>query len=271
MKAANRTTARRVFLLTLSGALLSGCVTSRIENIRENTTGIAEGEGIVIMAKSYHLGNETEAKFINCVGSSVGRGSKGLHVIPNNEFVDALFPWFEPRTAPAEAKSLPTLMSRPGVAQKIKDKGVRYVVWLNGETEKVAGGGSMSCAAGPGGGGCFGFAWWQNDSNYEASVWDLDGLEDAGRSVPMSAELRFYLRSWFQSHSWHALRTKPVTRWPINYACSSFQTSKFRRSNLQLSDESLRSAHRCIYLSCVMALRREQTRAGRSLSQDSRH
>jgi hypothetical protein len=38
----------------------------------------------------------------------------------------------------------------------------------------------MSCAAGPGGGGCFGFAWWQNDAKYEASVWDLDGLEDVG-------------------------------------------------------------------------------------------
>jgi len=180
MKAANNQTTRRLLMLALSGALMSGCVTSRIENIRENTTGITEGEGIVIMAKSYHLGNETEAKFISCVGNSVGRGSKGLHVIPNTEFVDALYPWFEPRTAPAEAKGLPTLMSRPGVAQKIKDKGVRYVVWLDGETEKVAGGGSMSCAAGPGGGGCFGFAWWQNDSNYEASVWDLDGLENAG-------------------------------------------------------------------------------------------
>lgn len=170
----------RILVLAMSGWLLSGCVTSRIENVREGTTGINEGEGIVIMAKSYHLGNETEAKFINCVGNSIGRGSSGLRVIPNNEFVDALFPWFEPRTAPAETKGLPTLMSRPGVAQKIKDKGVRYVVWLDGDTDKVAGGGSMSCAAGPGGGGCFGFAWWQNDSNYEASVWDLSGLEDAG-------------------------------------------------------------------------------------------
>ena len=35
-------------------------------------------------------------------------------------------------------------------------------------------------AAGPGGGGCFGFAWWQNDAKYQASVWDLSGLEDAG-------------------------------------------------------------------------------------------
>jgi len=172
-------TLQSTIVCLVAGAALSGCVTQRVENIREGNTGLAEGEGIVIMAKSYHLGNETEAKFINCVGDSVGRGSQGLRVIPNHEFVDALFPWFEPRTAPAETKGLPTLMSRPGVAEKIREKGVRYVVWLDGDTDKVAGGGSMSCAAGPGGGGCFGFAWWQNDSNYQASVWDLTGLEDA--------------------------------------------------------------------------------------------
>lgn len=172
--------ARRVIVVAVTATLLGACVTSRVENIREGETGIQEGEGIVIMAKSYHLGNETEAKFISCVGDSIGRGRTGLRVIPYNEFVDALFPWFEPRTAPAETKGLPALMSRPGVAEMIKEKGVRYVVWLDGDTDKVAGGGSLSCAAGPGGGGCFGFAWWQNDANYEASVWDLDGLEDAG-------------------------------------------------------------------------------------------
>jgi len=180
MNQARKILLRRVSLLVIAAGLVSGCVTSRVENIRENTTGLGEGEGIVIMARSYHLGNETEAKFIRCVGNSIGRGSSGLRVVPNNEFVDALFPWFEPRTAPADTKGLPALMSRPGVAEKIKEKGIRYVVWLDGDTDKVAGGGSMSCAAGPGGGGCFGFAWWQNDSNYEADVWDLTGLEDAG-------------------------------------------------------------------------------------------
>jgi hypothetical protein len=170
----------RVAVVAMTGIVVGGCVTQRVENIRESNTGIQEGEGIVIMAKSYHLGNETEANFIDCVGDSVGRGRSGLRVIPNTEFVDALFPWFEPRTAPAETKGLPVLMSRPGVAERIREKGVRYIVWLDGDTDKVAGGGSMSCAAGPGGGGCFGFAWWQNDANYEASVWDLTGLEDAG-------------------------------------------------------------------------------------------
>ncbi len=170
----------RLPVLAVLGLPLAACVTSRIEDSRQGGTGIRDGEGIVIMAKSYHLGNETESDFIDCVGNAVGRGSSGLRVIPHQDFVDALFPWFEPRTAPADTKGLPTLMSRPGVRQAIREQGVRYVVWLDGETDRVAGGGSLSCAAGPGGGGCFGFAWWQNDANYEASVWDLSGLEDAG-------------------------------------------------------------------------------------------
>lgn len=170
----------RAVVAVVMGATLSACVTSRLEHIKEAKTGILEGESIVIMAKSYHLGNETEEKFIKCVGDSIGRGREGLRVIPNQEFVDALFPWFEPRTAPAETKGLPALMSRPGVAEIIKEKGVRYLIWLDGDTDKTAGGGSMSCAIGPGGGGCFGFAWWQNESEYEATVWDLDGLEDVG-------------------------------------------------------------------------------------------
>jgi hypothetical protein len=170
----------RIVVFAACAASITGCVTSRIENSRQGVTGIAEGESVVIMAKSYHLGNETEAKYIRCIEDALGRGSKSLNVIPHREFVDALFPWFEPRTAPAETKGLAKMMARPGVADKIKDMGVRYIIWLDGDTEKVAGGGSLSCAAGPGGGGCFGFAWWQNASDYDASIWDLNGLESAG-------------------------------------------------------------------------------------------
>lgn len=171
---------RRLAAGALLVALASGCVTSRVENSREGLTGIANHESVVILAKSYHLGNETEAKYINCVEDALARGSNGLSVIPHKDFVDSLFPWFEPRTAPSETKGLPQLMERPGVAESIRDQGVRYIIWLDGDTEKVAGGGSLSCAAGPGGGGCFGFAWWQNAADYNAAIWDLEGLESAG-------------------------------------------------------------------------------------------
>lgn len=159
---------------------LTGCVTSRVEDARVNTTGLNEGESVVIMAKSYHQGNKTESDYVDCLEKVLGRGSSGLRVIPNQKFIDSLFPWFEPRTAPAETKGLTKLMERPGVAEAVEEMGVRYIVWLDGDTERVAQGGSLSCAAGPGGGGCFGFAWWQNDADYEASIWDLDGFESAG-------------------------------------------------------------------------------------------
>ena len=171
---------QKLLLVVLPCILVGACTTARVEDVRITSTGIQEGEGVVIMARSYHLGNETETKFIDCVGDAISRGSSGLRVIPSDEFVDALFPWFEPRTAPSDTKGLPDLLKRPGVADTIARKGVRYVIWLDGDTERVAGGGSLSCAAGPGGGGCFGFAWWQNDSNYEAAVWDITALESAG-------------------------------------------------------------------------------------------
>ena len=167
-------------LITLASLSLAGCVTSHVEDDRENVTGLNAGESIVIMAKSYHQGNETEADYITCVEKALQSGSGGISVVPHQQFVDRLFPWFEPRTAPADTKGLPNLMQRPGVKQAVSDMGVRYIVWLDGDTERVAEGGSLSCAAGPGGGGCFGFAWWQNDADYEASVWDLDDYEAAG-------------------------------------------------------------------------------------------
>jgi hypothetical protein len=173
-------TSGTIAFTALFSLALSGCVTSRVEDARENVTGLNEGESVVILAKSYHQGNQTESDYISCIENALGRGSKGLRVIPRQQFVDSLFPWFEPRTAPAETKGLAKLMDRPGVAKVVDDLGVRYIIWLDGDTETVAQGGSLSCAAGPGGGGCFGFAWWQKDSDYEASVWDLEGNESAG-------------------------------------------------------------------------------------------
>jgi hypothetical protein len=159
---------------------LTGCVTAVIEDDRSESTGLLAGESIVVMAKSYHQGNQTEADYINCIEKALGRGSSGVKVIPNQKFVDSLFPWFEPRTAPADTKGLITLMARPGVPEAVRKMGVRYIVWLDGDTERVTQGGSLSCAAGPGGGGCFGFAWWQDDADYEASIWDLNDSASSG-------------------------------------------------------------------------------------------
>lgn len=139
-----------------------------------------EPESLVVLRTSYLGGNRTEEEFVRCVGKKLRSGKKRPRVHAEREFVDDLYPWLEPRTMPRESADLSEFLERPGVSEAIRKKGVRYMVWLSGQTLREGGGGSLSCAVGPGGAGCFGVAWWQNNSEYTASVWDIDDLSDMG-------------------------------------------------------------------------------------------
>ncbi|MGH8495573.1 MAG: hypothetical protein ACREVN_05510 [Gammaproteobacteria bacterium] len=161
--------------------LPAGCVTSQIEQVRQGATGISDGEALVILARRHHSGHEAEPGFTDCITESLTNGKRSLEVRPEQAFLDSLFPWFEPRTAPLSVDTLPKLLDEPLIAEKLAETGVRYIVWVDGATETSEGAGSMTCAVGPGGGGCFGFTWWDKDSQYEAAVWDLETHEDVGR------------------------------------------------------------------------------------------
>jgi hypothetical protein len=158
--------------------LLTGCMQARIEESRELATPLAKGERVVILAKPQIEGSGAEDEFMDCVGENLG--NKDLQVHDNNEFVDRMFPWFEPSTAPGKPEAMSTLLARPGVSEQITESGVRYVVWLDGGTRKTDGGGSLACGAAPGGAGCIGFGWWQKESAYEATIWDLKQAKSAG-------------------------------------------------------------------------------------------
>ena len=168
-------------LVALAGAGLTGCVTSQVEQVRQRAASIGDGESVVILARRHHSGRETEASFTECIGEALENGDTPVDVHPEQAFMDSLFPWFEPRTAPLSADTLPALLGEPVVAEKLAETGVRYMVWVDGATEISEGAGSMTCALSPGGGGCFGFTWWDKDSSYEASVWDLATYEDVGK------------------------------------------------------------------------------------------
>lgn len=160
--------------------LLAACATSRVEELRHVETFLVEGEAVVILARRQHRGQETEEDFIDCLTAMLSNGNQPLKIYPQGAFIDGLFPWFEPRTAPSSSESLAHLLSRPRVSNKIAEIGVRYLVWVDGFTESSDSGGSMGCTVGPFGGGCFGFVWWDKDSTYEASIWDLKLAESVG-------------------------------------------------------------------------------------------
>jgi hypothetical protein len=170
----------RIVSLVLTTLAASGCVTSRVEESKNVATGIRADESVVVVATSYHSGNQTESGFLDCVNDELDAGRDALNVYPSEQFRDELFPWFEPRTMPQSIEALPELLARPGVTERIMKRGVRYLVMVKGSTEKTSGGGGMSCAAGPTGGACFGLMWWENDGSYEATIWDLRKAKHAG-------------------------------------------------------------------------------------------
>jgi hypothetical protein len=161
-------------------ALLAGCMHARTDESRELPTAISSDESIVVLAKPQIEGAGAEAKFLDCVSENVKDGDVAIKVHSNEEFTDRLFPWFEPGTVPTRAEGVAAVLSQPGVSEQIAASGVRYVVWLDGGTRKTDGGGSLACGIAPGAAGCIGFGWWEKESSYEATVWDLKQSRSVG-------------------------------------------------------------------------------------------
>ena len=163
-------------------AALAGCVTATVQEVREAHTGIGEGDRVVVLGRKHKSRNETETDFLNCVSDQIAKKSDGVNVMSENEFVDSVFPWFEPRTAPLDVDDLSKVISRPLVAERIDEIGVRYLVWIEGDTVRSSEAGRLTCniisGAIP---ACIGFLSWDSESNYEASIWDVESGVHAGR------------------------------------------------------------------------------------------
>ncbi len=169
-----------VSLVSILPLTLAGCMSATIQESRELPTQIVAGEAVVILAKPQIEGVAAEDEFIDCVGNGLGKGERPIPVRDNNDFVDELFPWLEPGTAPRRPEAVTQLLARPGVGERVTASGVRYLVWLDGGTRRTDGGGSLACGAAPGAAGCIGFGWWEKESDYEATVWDLKQARSAG-------------------------------------------------------------------------------------------
>ena len=194
----------RLALGLVAGAVFAtGCMTTKVDETRQVASAIQANESIVVLRKPQLEGTGTEEKFLGCLQENLGgelvhptEGQSSekpaddavpFKIYGEQQFADALFPWFEPSTAPANVAGLRKLLERPGVTERLEQIGVRYVVWLDGSTRRTDGGGAFSCAIGPGAAGCIGLGWWEKQSGYVASVWDLrTGMELGSVSADVS-------------------------------------------------------------------------------------
>ena len=206
----------RLSLLTAALVLLlSGCVTSRVEESRTATTGMKAGDALVILGRASYNDHETEKSFTKCIANALSSGRKPIRLVRGQKFKDELYPWFEPRTAPTSAKELGSLFKKPGVEDRIRKSHIRYLAWIDGDTRTTNKGGSLSCTISTIGGGCFGMSYWEQDANYEASIWDLQNLTAAGK-ISADANGTSYVAG--------LIIPIPIVARPGNAACHSLAT-----------------------------------------------
>lgn len=167
----------RLLVLAIPAVLAAGCVTSKVEQVRQSGRGavVRSGEAVVVLGRRHRGDRETEESFNDCVSSSLRQ--KNLPIYAEQAFVDSMFPWLEPRTAPMSSEALADLLDEPEIAQRVRATGVRFMVWIDGETDQIDSGGSMGCSLG----GCLGFGWWEKESKYEVSIWDIENRAPVGK------------------------------------------------------------------------------------------
>lgn len=173
---------RALLAMAFAAALLAGCTsTTTVDEFRPTTEQIViEGhEKVAILGRNDAAHHETDRGFMECLAKRMSRAN--FQVMPETEFVDALYPWFEPRTAPRNLKRLKKIMQDPVVREKVKQENISYLVWLEGEIESQGMAGAMHCGMGPGTPGCFGYTAWDKYATFEAIVWDMVDLTEEAR------------------------------------------------------------------------------------------
>jgi len=176
---------KKYFQLLINVLILisaTACTTINVDHVQlEENVQVSKGDTMVVLGRHQSAEFETEGALVRCLGSRLKRVAGGLNVIEQDEFVDSFYPWFESRTAPLHPDKLRAVLDQPLVAQKMSDLQIRYLVWIEGSTERTGSSGSISCSITPGGGGCFGFGTWEDTSDYETTIWDVDSFTEVGR------------------------------------------------------------------------------------------
>lgn len=172
--------AKLLFLLSLF-TLLQACNSTGVGTPDDQRIAINPNHpSMVVLGKRHVTHNATEFDFVSCVKDYLTDNNPALNVIPEQQFIDDMYPFFETSTAPLHINSFQRLAQNPIVSDKLDQLNLRYLVWVFGDTDTVDQSGAMSCAVGLGGGGCFGFTTWDDEAQYDAQVWDVDKLVHTG-------------------------------------------------------------------------------------------
>ena len=79
--------------------------------------------------------NLEDKEFGECVKENLKKDLQYLKFFPGDKFREAMFPWFEPNTAPKNIEELSALLTKPLVKKRIKNLGVELLIYVSGYTK----------------------------------------------------------------------------------------------------------------------------------------
>ena len=133
---------------------------------------MAAGDGLTFMGTSDN-GLVDKNSYTHCVEKAMHKLEPQRVLVPGKDFQDALFPYFEPDTAPKSVPELTALLTRPVVQQRVETMGVRYVAVILGHSGTSEESGGILCGVGFEFGGCFGLSSNEERTEITVAIWDL--------------------------------------------------------------------------------------------------
>lgn len=162
-----------IFISTLT-LIVFGCAKSQVVDTLVQPAYSDQASIVTILPM-----NLREKKFAECVQAELAKSSPELKFIAEEEFRDALFPWFEPSTIPNSEQELSSMMNHPQVRERIQSIGIRFVIFVGSYKFKGVNG-AFFAVGGFGSAGVFGYTSADRKFKLWAVIWDLEKMVSLG-------------------------------------------------------------------------------------------
>ena len=140
---------RAGFVFVLA-ALLTGCVVvpAKVKTSQEVAAplNLEEGRKIAVLFSS-HFSPETRADvgrdMVECIERALREGLPGASVVQQEQFYEAVFPGLTSKQVLLRADTLPILVARPEIRQRLDQLGLHYLILVGADVRSVVGGGAL--------------------------------------------------------------------------------------------------------------------------------
>ena len=157
----------KLICILLIVSVILGCTKSQIKDSLKEHSRANQYTTVTIFPI-----NRESKEFAECVQEELKEDFQYLKFVSGDKFREALFPWFEPNTAPQNIEELSALLTKPLVKKRIESLGVELLIYVKGYTKNdVQGGGAPMIAVGGGG---------ERETHIYTTVWDIKEIVRVG-------------------------------------------------------------------------------------------